>query len=169
MALRDAINRNPAITTGATAGLIVVALASIIWTTFGSGTTGGYDPHGKAFFTADEGASFVVDSADKRYAPPQIGGKDSLLAHVFTCDGSARFVGYVERISADAAKTLKSLKGATVDEKSPSRDAIIAAGREVRRPQETQWVKANTTEGAAIIEVKCPDGKSYATEVSADE
>lgn len=35
MGLRDALNRNPAITTGATAGLIVVALIFIFWTTFG--------------------------------------------------------------------------------------------------------------------------------------
>ena len=142
MAFRDAINRNPAITTGATAGLIVVALASIFWTTFGGGTRSDYDPRGKAFFTADDGATFVTDSADKRYAPPKIGGRDSLLAHVFMCDGGPRFVGYVERISA---------------------------GREVRRPRETQWVKANTPEGAAIIEVKCPDGTRYATEVFADD
>ena len=35
MGIREALNQNPAITTGATAGLIVVALVFIFWTTFG--------------------------------------------------------------------------------------------------------------------------------------
>lgn len=45
MGWRDALNRNPAITTGATAGIIVVALAAIVWTTFdGNRSTPGTAP-----------------------------------------------------------------------------------------------------------------------------
>jgi hypothetical protein len=167
MGVREALNRNPAITTGATAGLIVVALGFIIWTTFGGNSGGGYDPHGKVFFTADDGATYFVDSADKCYTPPKLNGKDSLYAHVFSCDGK-KFVGYLERISADAATALAAHRSAP-DAKGPSVEGIIANGREVRRPKEVAWVKANTDAGAVVIEVKCPDGKSYASEVSANQ
>lgn len=46
MGIRETLNRNPAITTGATAALIVIALIVIVWTTFsgGGGTPNATDP-----------------------------------------------------------------------------------------------------------------------------
>lgn len=168
MGFREALNRNPAITTGATTGLIVVALGFILWTTFGGGGSV-YDPRGHAFYTAD-GVTFFVGSADKIYDPPKVGSQDAFWAHVFSCDGQARFIGYVERLSPEAAAQLAGqvrASGKATTGSSPQ--SIIANGREVRRPREPQWVKIGTEAATAVIEVKCADGKSFATEVSADE
>src|SRR4051812_49710451 len=61
MGIRETLNQKPGITTGATAGIILVALGIIVWQLFGTGssTTGG--GAGQPHFSDDDRQILVAD------------------------------------------------------------------------------------------------------------
>ena len=154
MGLRETINEKPAI--GYAIGAIAVLLLGYVL--FGAFTGGGPKLSGETeFFTADDGATFFLDSRDN-FAPYTREGQTAVRAHVFECDGT-QFVGYLERYEAGVREELAAYP--TVQE-IPMGLMMRAdmQGKELKRPgPDGEWVgSGNQGEQTRIMNVTCPDG-----------
>lgn len=155
MGIRDSLNQNPGITTGVTAAMIVLALAWIAWSTFGSAWTGVDGP--RLYYSSDDGKTFVPGPLARRYSATGI------IAHVFTCDeDKSRFVGYLERYTPEAIAAMKDrdrrLAKRGGGPEMTTLDPAIAEGRLVKKPGVGAWVNASSPAGAAVMNVVCPGG-----------
>ena len=165
MGIRETLNKNQKLVTLGTIGLIVLALAVIVWQML---PESGMAPPTQAYYTIDDGNSYFVDDIAK-VVPFTKDGKEAVRAHVFKCEGSSQlFVGYLERFTPQAKAALEAFynnpqnKGRVL----PSRMEIEEQGRMVKRPKMPGWVPTMQYNIARPImqEIKCPDG-SYAREV----
>ena len=88
MGIRETLNKNPGITTGATAGIILLAVGFIIYQLSGGGTP---SVATKAYFTIDDGKTWFSDDINK--VPPfDKDGKQAVKAYVYECPGGKPFV-----------------------------------------------------------------------------
>ena len=159
MGIRETINKNPAITSAVTAGIILLALTFILWNSICSGPGGGgADAVGKTFFSIDDGKTFFPDDANK-IPPFTKDGKQAVRAHVFTCDGGAtKFVGYLEMYTPEEKKMMED----AISGKAP---AAVYAGYTgqamVKKPGAPKWIKlgpGTTTAYQQTVQVQCPGG-----------
>ena len=60
MGIRESLNKNPAITTGATIGIIVIALIFILYQIFGG--DGAPKPITEMYYTVDDGATRICSA-----------------------------------------------------------------------------------------------------------
>ena len=164
MGIREKLNENPAITTGATIGIIVIALIFIGVQLFSSSNTGQIQT--EAYYTTDDsspekalGAMFA-DSIDK-LPPFQKDGKDAYRVYVFTCDGGkTKFISHLQRYTKEAQTKIAA---AMADKSKPMDPGVMEmtqmTGIEVKKPGPGPWVKQADYEKARLVtEVKCPDG-----------
>jgi hypothetical protein len=162
MGIREKLNENPRITTGATAGIIVIALGFIIYQLVGGG---GPDIPDEAWYTVDDGETFFADDINK-IAPFDHEGKQALRAQVFTCDGgTTKFVAYLERYTPEAKSKLEEArsKGADAAPDPALWETVAMGGMEVKKPKDPNapWVKQMDYQKAAeIMQPKCPDGST---------
>jgi hypothetical protein len=141
-------HRHPKVTTGLTAVLVFVAIATIALQVLGSRKR--YADHlPTAYFTTDDGKTYFV--AGMENVPPfEHNGQMAVRAYVFRCGSAKPFVAYVERYVPEAHKAM-------VENRATPQHQI--GGRELKRPGETAWVKSsNRKAAAAIADVRCPDG-----------
>jgi hypothetical protein len=146
--IRESLNRNPAVVTGATVAVVVIALILIFW----QSRTKTIVPPTKAYFTIDDGQSVFEDDLEKT-APFAHDGAQAVQAHMFSCNnGRTKFVGFLEKMP----------------DKVPQQPAGQRSGRDPRlltslvktpRNKDAKWVLKLGPEGAAIIaSVRCPEG-----------
>jgi hypothetical protein len=155
--VRETLNRQPAITTGATIGIILFALIFIIYQV--SGTNRPRIPT-KAYYTADDGATYFAD--DIRLIPPfDHDGKPAVKADVFKCAGGKEFVGYLERYKPDAKKKIEDSRSNGGNQMAFLGQAM-ATGVEVKRPLTGDRGCVSTMQVFAgrITAVQCPDGST---------
>jgi hypothetical protein len=155
MAIRDILNKNPAImgVAGVTillAGLI--ALAMQIW---------GGSPRGQEFYTDDDGKTFFADSAG-RIVPYQHNGKEVVIAEVFKTEKHAPYVAYMRRYTAAA---LQQIAQAHPDQKPGELQPIAPPGAlpprmEYKKPGDPQWhdIDGNYKAMAAYLPLNSDDG-----------
>lgn len=163
MGLRETLNRNPAITTGATIAVIVIALIAIFWQTFGG--KGHSGPVTASFFTTDDGATWFSDSVDQ--IPPFMkDGKEAVRAYVFKCSDGKPFVAYLERYTPQAKKVVEQARiKAKENPKAPPDPALFAmtmqGGTEVKKPKDPSgWVQRSEYQKyGQVVQITCPDGK----------
>lgn len=155
MGLRETLNENPAITTAATALIIIVALGFALAQFMRGGDTPPTVEAGerKSYFTVDDGKSWFEAPATN--VPPfDHEGKTAVRARLYTCDGGEnKFVGYLERYTPAARQRIEQQDGVPtlMDMEDPS--AV-----EVKRPGGNRWVPRDTPEGYRVRDVTCPDG-----------
>lgn len=166
MGIRETLNQNPAITTGVTIGIIVIALGAIIWQLVGG--DGMPDAITEMYYTVDDGATYFADDANK-IAPFDKDGKEAVKCYVFTCDDKkTKFVAYLERLTPEAKKKMEAAIEAQkkADPNAANTipmdtDIITMEGTEVKKPGAgNKWVKRTTPEGEKITQPQCPDGKN---------
>jgi hypothetical protein len=159
--IREKLNEKPAITTGVTIGIIVIAFAFILYQVFGGDGSSVTIPD--QFYTVDEGATRFTDDPS-RAAPFQHEGKEAVRAFVYTCDeNKTSFVGYLERLSPEAKKKYDALPATSADSPpSLEADTIMSEGSEVKKPKVGKWVKRNSAEGEKITNVTCPNNTGVA-------
>ena len=119
----------------------------------------------QAFYSDDDGASYFVDSADKLPPFPR-NDKTVYRAAVFTCDTEkTRFVGYLERYPDEARKQLQAARDAAASgAKQLPRPSMAMTAVEVKKPGPgNPWVRRNSREGAAVMEVTCPPSSGGGT------
>ncbi len=155
MAIRETINRKPAIAAGVAAALVLVA-AGIMLLSSRNDTA-------KIFYTDDDGKSWFADDAD-RVPPFDHNGKQAYRCYVWTCDGGkTKFVSHLERFTPAAKKALEQQRArgnAKLSEGSLMAD--IMAGVEVKAPGtgETGWVRSGDPKAVALTQPKCPGGQA---------
>ena len=155
MGIRETLNQNPGITTGVTAGIIVVALGLIIWQASGGSSTPTFN--NKQYFSDDDGATTFVDEATK-IPPFDHNGKQAVRAYVYTCDGGkTKFTAYLERYTEPAKKKLEAAKNNPND--IGMMEEISMNGIEVKKPGASEkWVKQSTPAGSKVMDFACKDG-----------
>jgi hypothetical protein len=165
--IRETLNRNPSITTGATIGVIVLAIIFIVYQLWPAGND--YVPPAKAFFSIDDGASWFEEDAEK--VPPfSHNGKEAVRAHVYACNDGTKFVGYLERYNAEGKAKLEKILASVKDGKyPPERFEIDETHKEYKKPgPRYKWVTARSPDLPNTLTVKCKDG-SYPTPVVPEE
>lgn len=162
MGVRETLNKQPAITTGATIGIILIALIFIIVQV--SGQKHVKIPT-KSYFTVDDGASYYTD--DISLIPPyDHDGKQAVRADVYQCPSGGKFVAYLERYTADTKKVIEASRASGGDDFGRSAEAM-ARGLEVKAPLtgDQGWVSTTLPAASKIIGVTCPDGSNMAVPV----
>ena len=168
MGVRETLNRNPALTTGLTVAVIVVAAAFIVYQIAGNETP--HPPTPQIFFSTDDGKTYFADDYQK-LPPFDVDGKSAVRAYVYTCDArKTTFVAYLERLTPDAkARVTGEMQraggGHNTEGISPETAFAMSEGTEVKRPGDTTWVKRSSPEGQTIQDVKCPAGSTGDLEV----
>jgi hypothetical protein len=156
LGIRQTLNENPGITTGLTAGIIVIALGIIIWQTVATNSV----PTSvvQAFYSDDDGATFFVDS-NSHIAPFDHHGKQAVRAMVFTCDGNkTKFVGYLQRYSPEYKAKLEAMRKSK-DKNLELMQQAAESGIEVAAPHSSKWMNRNSPEARKMIDsVRCPNG-----------
>jgi hypothetical protein len=150
--IRETLNKQPAIVIGAAIGVILLALIFLIYQVIG--------PSGprlitKAYYTADDGASYFPD--DIGLVPPfDHDGKQAVKAYVFKGPGVREFVGYLERYTDDAKKMIESDRARGG---AGPMDPAMATGVEVKAPLtgDQGWVKGMLPAADKIRAARCPD------------
>ena len=153
MGIRESLNEKPAITTGVTIGIIVLALAIMIYQ-FTGGSAGASSTAGKVFFSDDDGKTFFPDDSSK-VPPCDHNGKQAVRAYVFSCNGTKSVV-YLERYTPEAKRRKEA---ALTSPKSPVpvADALLMTGVEIKAPGERDWIKQTDPRAGKIMQPKCSD------------
>ncbi len=160
MGIRETLNKNPGLTTGATAGIIVLAIAFIIYQLSDSGYS---DAPGEAFYTVDEGKTRFGASADK-VAPFDHEGKPAYKMYVYKCGDGKEFISHLERYTPEGKKAMEAaLKGGAPADSPLLQEDLQITGIEVKdvgTDPVKGWVKQSDPRAARIMELKCPDGNN---------
>ena len=116
-------------------------------------------PLQQVFFTTDDGQTWFADDAKKVY-PFDRDGKQAYRAYVFKCGPNGKpFTAYVEQLGESARTKVGEMAAAAATQPSNDQlELVIQAGRQVRRPGETEWVDAQSEAGDAITTPTCPEG-----------
>lgn len=153
MGIRETLNQNPQITTGIAAGVVLIAIGTILWQLVGG--SGRPSIPTESFYTVDDGQTYVTASA-MEVPPFQLDGKEAVRAHVFECDGTT-FVGYLEKYTPQAVQAItQATSESATDEQRMMADNFYHTGRLVKRPGEPRWVVADSANGMEVVNVRCP-------------
>lgn len=160
MGIRETLNKNPNVTTGVTAAVVVLAIGVIIWQLWG-GSNGPMGPAGanKQYFSDDDGATYFAESATE-IPPFDHNGKQAVRAMVYKCGNGAPFVGVLERYTTEAKTKLENVQKSGKPGDVVMED-VEMTGLEVKKPKtgDKGWVKQNDPRFGAVMRVTCPDGK----------
>jgi gamma-glutamylcyclotransferase (GGCT)/AIG2-like uncharacterized protein YtfP len=151
MAFSEWCNEHRRIVGGVAVVCVVAALGSIVWQVMGQ-------RHGimtklpDRYFSADDGKTFFVASADN-IPPFDYHGQTAVHVYVYQCgDSGQKFVGYLERFTPEARQ-------AELDNKATAGTEIY--GKQLKKPGDTTWINSGDFKAAAnVADVKCPDGSS---------
>jgi hypothetical protein len=159
--IRETLNQNPGITTGATAAIILVALGIIVWQLIGSGSGGGAMTN-KAFYTIDDGKTYFADDINK-IAPFDKDGKPAYQVFVWTCDGGKnKFVSHLQRYTPEAKKRLEDTRAKGPTGVDPGMmEMVMMTGVEVKPPLtgDKGWTKQTDPNAMKITQPTCKVGK----------
>lgn len=158
MGIRETLNKNPAITTGVTAGIVVLAIGVIIWQLWGGSAPLASGGTAKAYFSDDDGATYFADATTK--VPPfDHNGKQAVRALVFQCGTGQPFVGMLQRYTKEAKAKLEKAQASKPGD--IVMEDIEITGLEIKKPKtgDAAWVKQTDPKAGAVNRVTCPDGK----------
>ena len=160
MGIRETLNKNPGITTGATAGILILAIVFIVYQLGGSDSP---DIATEAFYTIDDGKTWFADDINK-IPPFEKDGKQASRVYVYKCADGKEFVSHLERYTPEGKKAMEAATKAG-DANSPVlMEDVMMTGLEVKEPGTDPvkgWVKqSDAVRASRIMELKCADGKN---------
>jgi hypothetical protein len=148
MGIREFINRNPMLATGAVGLIVALAIGAIVYQVMASRH---HFPEKSpdTFFSTDDGKSFFTASSDN-VAPFEYKGKTAVHAYAFQKNG-IKFVGMLERYMPDARSAILAGK------RTPE---IERFGREIKLPGDATWVRTGDMAAEAKVQnaIHGPDG-----------
>jgi hypothetical protein len=162
--IREKLNENPSITTGATIAIILIALIFIGIQLFGSGNNVG-GPRDLYFTTDDsspDAAKAAMFKADSTNLPPfDHDGKPAYQVMLFSCDGGkTTFIGYLSRYTPEALAQIKAMN--SKDPKGPVVPGVMAMPavmmKEVKAPGPGKWLNQSDPKSRDVMNIHCPDG-----------
>lgn len=113
---------------------------------------------GKIWFSDDDGKTWFVDD-ESRIPPFSHNGKPAYRAYVYTCDGGkTQFVAFLARFTPAGKARIQ--RAQAMHEPLDIRQARLspASGLEVKKPGQTQWLRASDLRASAVQQPSCPDG-----------
>ena len=141
MGIRESLNRNPALTTGVTVLLIVVAIGAIVWQIWPQ--SGGPIGNRRSYYTEDDGKNYFDDDRDKVTPFQGPGGKQAVLAHVFQVGENTPAVAFLEKFSDEGKKKVDAAMSGWTPKKPLPAEFYDTANRVAKRPGATfKWVPA---------------------------
>ena len=153
MGMREWANNHPKAAAWTVGGFTAMAIVGIILEVvlnkprYPSSLPDGY-------FTTDDGKSYFTASLSN-FPPFDSGGAPAVRAYVFESKSGQKFVGYLERYTADSKTQLDAGK--------PLTPQITRFGREIKRPGDSKWVKTGDIATENRIEnIPAPDGDNAA-------
>lgn len=157
MGFRETVNRNSALVAGVVITAVLAAGYIVVRQITGASDQRRFQK--AAYFSSDDGKTWFED--DIKIKPPyQVGGKETVRAYVYECDGKA-FVGYLERFSPEMKAASEEFEAAAKAGKVPDfgkLGALRNTGTQVKRPGESTWVAQGSPQGTELMKVKCPSG-----------
>ena len=151
MGFREWTNNHPKTTYGIVGGCVLACIGAIGAEVL-AGRRSFPTSMPDAYFTTDDGKSYFQASMTN-YPPFQHDGAEAVRAYVFESNHGKKFVGFLERYTADSKKYLDTGKAPTPQ--------IQRFGREIKRPGETKWSRTgNMMLESKIEDVVSPDGDS---------
>jgi hypothetical protein len=157
--IREYMNKNPMVTTGVAAVIVLIGIVLII-TQMIPKSTAAPAPKG-IFFSDDDGKTWFADDPSK-IPPWDNGGKDAVLACVFRpLSGGDPFVMYLQKDTPQLKAKLESLMSSGGQEAVDAYfDGGGVTGILVKKPGDAKWVLSSKKEAEAITSPpKGPDGK----------
>jgi hypothetical protein len=148
--IRETMNKKPALTSGVVIGVIVLALA---WMVYWYSPKSTVKPNVSLYFTDDDGKTFYAD-AMSNLPPYQHNGKEAVLAHVYQIGSNPPFIAYLEKLTPDMQAILSTPSHPDVDSDT---------GTLVKRPGDADWELVTDSEGREIRrDIKPPAGQTGA-------
>ena len=163
MGIRETLNKNQTLTTGATIAIIVIAIGIIVWQMMPERPQRIIT---KSYFTVDDGKTWFEESAEK-LAPFDKDGKEAVRAHLFRCgENGEKFVGYLEKLHPEAKRRLDEFQSnpSNKGRVMPGQAEMEEGARLVKRPGAPKWLSETSPMASQITTIKCKDG-SYAIRV----
>jgi hypothetical protein len=158
MDLRAAIHAKPGLTIGVCVALVLVG-GLFVWQGTKGRSSGPHYPALGNYYTADEGQTRIADKWS--VVPPfDRDGNTYVRVFVFSCSDGKPFAGYLEKFTPEAQAAISSeemehLKIAKIQE-------LGDHGLLVKRPGDANWVGKDTVDGAAVINIVCPENQQPA-------
>ena len=157
MGIRETLNKNQTLTTGATIGIIVLAIGIIVWQMLPERPQRILT---KSYYTIDDGKTWFEDSSDK-LVPFDKDGKEAVRAHVFKCgENGEKFVGYLEKLDPrikgrlDEFNANPNNRGRVM----PGQIEAEEGGRLVKSPGAKTWIPDTNPNAARVTTIRCKDG-----------
>jgi hypothetical protein len=163
--IRETLNKNPGITTGATAAIILIALIVIFMQLRGdSGMSG----DNLAWYSTDDGKTWFSDDASK-LPPFDKDGKKAYKVYVYKCADGKEFVSHLERYTPEAKVALEKAQKEGPNADPAILETVLMTGLEAKKPgtedKPSSWIKQqNFNVFSQITQPKCPDGKTEGLE-----
>jgi hypothetical protein len=113
----------------------------------------------KQYYTDDDGTTLFADNFGK-LVPFEHHGRQAVLAQVYRTQHGQQFVGWLERCSdAGVAKIHELMPQATEGSQAQEQIQQLRVQQlEVKRPGDTQWIRADSPAGLEIMKANSPDG-----------
>lgn len=154
--IRRRINAHPRLVIGASAVSGLLLLWIVFWMLSGKPAENEFDLHGQVYFydlntgelfPASAGSIPPIEAPSGNLPDGQPAGVRAHVLQYFTEDSrqGEPFVGWLEKPDP-AVETSVYLQSRTAGGKAWGQGMLI------KRPEDTQWVKANTPQGLAVIE-----------------
>lgn len=144
--IRDYLNNRPTVAAAIAAAVLISAGAVWFLINRGPSTT-----IARVYFSADDGKTFFADDSTK-IPPFEHQGKQAVQAHVFRCGEEAPFVAYLARYSEKTRGEITALAAKKSDpQASQQMSELMSRGLEVKKPNDAQWIAANSTEAGPIM------------------
>ena len=161
MGIRQKMNENPAMTTGLTIGIIVLAIIAILFQALHKPAE--TRPQTQAYFSDDDGKTWFLDDI-KKMPPFDHNGKQAFRAVIIKCGDSKPRVWRLESYDPDELKKIQDAQA----NGAPHAFAALASAMIVKAPGETDWAPfpkpgndpAATTAYHQLMDPQCPDGNT---------
>ena len=160
MGIRETLNKNPAIATGATIAIILVALGAIVYQLLPN------RPHivTKSWYSDDDGVTYFRDELNK-IPPFDHNGKEAVRCFVYKWKGG-KFVGYLQKYSDEGKKKMEA---AQADKNNSNPMIMMETEGEIliKKPgADGKWINEmrDPNESMKVYSVKAPDGSDSPVE-----
>ena len=154
MGIRETLNRNPGVVTGATIVIIVVVLGFIVMQLTSSNVP---KAPTQSFYTVDDGVTRFGD--DVNLVPPfkTKDGKEAVRVYVFSCkNGKAPFPVYMERYLPEGKAKIEALmKKGNVN--SDERQGLDEKYKQVKKVGGAKWCSLTDPGFGDVTRIDCPD------------
>jgi hypothetical protein len=161
--MREVMNKNPRASAAIGGTLFVVAVGWVVSVMMADGNAANARVQPKAFYSADDGATWFPDDA-ARVTPFQTAdGKTAVKAIVFKCGHGKTFCAYLERQTPASEIAAGAPKDAPKDGKPnpyASQMAYYRGGVQVKPPKTGTWVSVNDPAATKVVTPVCPEGST---------